>query len=1209
MSGRLLIFLLLILTCFTYISAQFPVSIDVEPLVREEGRIARLQESDFDDFIITHAHVSSVSNIEHIYLNQRYQGIQVKNSVMSLHLSNDGVPVQTHNQFFREIAGRINTTSPGLSREEAIAAAASHFNLDFQEELRLIEDSGDPDAYAIYNGADLSLEDIPLRLKYQQTEDGALRLAWDLSILLFDQSAWYSVRVDALDGTVLDVENWTLTCQFDHPHELSSCSNVTENRVKPYDFLSFRQMASSLQNAYRVYPLGVESPSHGLRELVVDPADPIASPYGWHDTNGQPGAEFTITRGNNVLAQEDIDGNNNTPGYRPNGGSNLVFDFPLDFEEHPHDNQDACITNLFYWNNITHDVIYHYGFTEAAGNFQQNNYGRGGRADDYVFADAMDGSGTNNANFSTPPDGSRPRMQMFLWTIGTNNTNFTALSPPQIRGTYNMAKAEFGPEVYNLAAEAVLANDGSGNPTFACQPLVNANEIAGKIALVDRGSCEFGLKCLNAQNAGAVAVVVCNNVGGNPFEMPPGASGNQVTIPSIMISQAACNTIKAQLSQGVTLSFKSNNGVPWDSDFDNGVILHEYGHGISIRLTGGAGTSSCLNNQEQMGEGWSDYYGLMLTMKESDIGPMRRGIGTFVLGASPNATGIRSFPYSTNMTTNPHTYSNITNLSVPHGVGSVWCAMLWEMTWALIDEYGFDPDFYYGSGGNNIALALVTEALKLQPCNPGFVDGRDAILLADRIMYNGAHQCLIWKAFAKRGLGFSADQGSPFDRSDGTQAFDLPDNCLIDFDMFADKDYVSPGDTIAYQIKALNTSDDVLPQVLISNAIMDITDFVIESVDPDAIIQNKNIRFPQQNLPAQDSIIRNYSVSVDENASLELYQFIDGAEVVNNNWKSISSPTQQDVWSRTTQNPRSGSFSWYARNNNYRSNQFLIMDTIRILGPNAEFSFWHSYNVENNWDGGLVEITTDMGRTWLDLGPYMTQNPYNGYIDNVPANQAFSGNSNGYIQTKVDLTDFEGALISIRFRMYSDATIRVDGWHVDDILLTQLEPGVSFRAEMNSPYPIQKRTIRKAPIRLVPCTTVYSTEPFSGGSLRRAIECANPGDTIRFAPPVFNKLLITDPETIVLDKNLVIYNNTGQLIQVNTDSDGPVFEILEGVHIVMQGLDIFTREGEDARGILNWGNLTLRDCKIFDLSGATSGSTIINEGTLTIEGTSNVMKD
>jgi subtilisin-like proprotein convertase family protein len=103
--------------------------------------------------------------------------------------------------------------------------------------------------------------------------------------------------------------------------------------------------------------------------------------------------------------------------------------------------------------------------------------------------------------------------------------------------------------------------------------------------------------------------------------------------------------------------------------------------------------------------------------------------------------------------------------------------MIWEMSWALINQYGFDPDLYNGTGGNNLAMQLVIDGLKLQPCSPGFVDARDAILLADQNNNGGANQCAIWTAFAKRGLGNSATQGSSSSRSDGTQAFDLPPAC------------------------------------------------------------------------------------------------------------------------------------------------------------------------------------------------------------------------------------------------------------------------------------------------------------------------------------------------------------------------------------------------------------------------------------------------
>jgi len=123
----------------------------------------------------------------------------------------------------------------------------------------------------------------------------------------------------------------------------------------------------------------------------------------------------------------------------------------------------------------------------------------------------------------------------------------------------------------------------------------------------------------------------------------------------------------------------------------------------------------------------------------------------------------------------------VANISQPHGIGYVWNTMLWEMYWNLVDRYGYNANLYapWSSGGNNLAFQLVMDGMKLQPCRPGFVDGRDAILNADSALTGGKNQCEIWRAFAKRGLGSSASQGSSFSRFDGVEAFDLPASCLV----------------------------------------------------------------------------------------------------------------------------------------------------------------------------------------------------------------------------------------------------------------------------------------------------------------------------------------------------------------------------------------------------------------------------------------------
>lgn len=87
-------------------------------------------------------------------------------------------------------------------------------------------------------------------------------------------------------------------------------------------------------DSYRVYPLPLLSPAEGPRTLEVDPADLQASPFGWHDLDGLPGADTNDTRGNNVSAQEDRDANN-SGGFAPDGGPQRTFDFALDLSQHP----------------------------------------------------------------------------------------------------------------------------------------------------------------------------------------------------------------------------------------------------------------------------------------------------------------------------------------------------------------------------------------------------------------------------------------------------------------------------------------------------------------------------------------------------------------------------------------------------------------------------------------------------------------------------------------------------------------------------------------------------------------------------------------------------------------------------------------------------------------------------------------------------------
>jgi len=242
----------------------------------------------------------------------------------------------------------------------------------------------------------------------------------------------------------------------------------------------------------------------------------------------------------------------------------------------------------------------------------------------------------------------------------------------------------------------------------------------------------------------------------------------------------------------VTLKNEPVTFVNSDGDFDNVVIAHEYGHGISTRLAGGSANSSCLSGAEQMGEGWSDFFGLMMQMKAGDQPGDIRGIGTFVVSEPTNGTGIRTYPYSVDMAINPFTFADTNTEVVPHGVGSVWATVLWDLAWAYVDKYGFDPDKFNGTGGNNKVMRLVIDGLKLQPCGPTFVSGRNALIAADQATTGGADYCLIWEVFARRGLGVNASSGSS-SSTDQIEDFTTPSpgpNCTLSADYFSNEELI-----------------------------------------------------------------------------------------------------------------------------------------------------------------------------------------------------------------------------------------------------------------------------------------------------------------------------------------------------------------------------------------------------------------------------------
>lgn len=749
---------------------------------------------DFTDLQVTNHYFSKSLDVEHVYVSQKVKGISIFRASGNFAFKK-GEIVYAAKNFQSNIYERINTSTPKLSAVEAITSAANQLQLPMAKKTTVLEGRGSKEL--VLNSPSVSTNKIPARLVYMPTKNEDLRLAWDIVLKVPQGKHWWSLRVDAVSGKILEKNDLILHCSFtENAYQKIPSQKTHDTHSHAQDSFVYANHTSAQTLAaagasYQVFPFPIESPTFGAREIVTNPADPTASPYGWHDIDGVAGAEYTITQGNNVHASEDRNGDE-IPGYAPDGGTDLSFLFPLDTNQDPKGYQDAAITNLFYINNMMHDIWYQYGFDEEAGNFQQMNYSGKGIGKDYVRAFAQskaDGGPGNNANFSTPVDGTNPVMNMFTWSP-SRNPDILRIDSGSLQGNlYQGTFAGFGPSLSDtgVTGELVLLEDSnagsaSTDPNDACDPVVNPAELVGKIAVLRRGTCDFTAKVKKAQNAGAIAVVVINNVAGL---IKMGGDDTTINIPSILVEMTTGESILSALKKGETISVTIKNLGPFemDGDFDNGIIAHEYGHGISTRLAGNPDISVCLYNDEAMGEGWSDFFAYVLTIEPGDVGTDARGIGTYVTNQAVDGLGIRQHRYSTDMKVNSFTYGDVRSqhymkdgeqvVSV-HGVGSIWATMLWDLTWAFVDKYGFDPDLYHGTGGNNMVMQLVIDGLKLQPCGPGFVDGRDAILQADKNLYGGANQKLIWQVFADRGLGFSAEQGLATSIYDQKEAFDMP---------------------------------------------------------------------------------------------------------------------------------------------------------------------------------------------------------------------------------------------------------------------------------------------------------------------------------------------------------------------------------------------------------------------------------------------------
>ena len=483
------------------------------------------------------------------------------------------------------------------------------------------------------------------------------------------------------------------------------------------------------------YNIFTVSPGQGPQTVTPGPgAGNAQSPKGWLKGSEKD----TNIVGNNVNAYLDSDHNNRAD----TGGTSVVtgdFLAAANLTQSPTTatNKAVSVQNLFYLNNVIHDILYSHGFNEAAGNFQADNFSNGGSGRDAVNAEAQDGGGIDNANFSTPPDGRKPRMQMYLFT-GAGATHELVITSP-VNVSYGGSGAEFGAQLTTSGLSGAIA---AGIPADGCTTMSGVN---GKIALVDRGTCDFVVKAFNAQRAGAVGLVVANNAGGTTtFAM--GGTNRRVTIPAIMISQADGAALRGLASPSGTMRLKAVQPLQIDGALDSDVVYHEYGHGLTWRMIGGM--SGPLAGA--IGEGASDGVAMLVNGNDRP--------GQY---AASSAAGIRRHPYSGY----PLTYGAVTGAEV-HDDGEIYAAVVWR----LIE--------LFGPARRSELFTYYVDAMNFIPTTPSYEQMRDGMLQAVATGPVPADRCTIWAAFAQFGIGVGATGVA---NGDGTvtihETFAKPGDC------------------------------------------------------------------------------------------------------------------------------------------------------------------------------------------------------------------------------------------------------------------------------------------------------------------------------------------------------------------------------------------------------------------------------------------------
>jgi hypothetical protein len=686
------------------------------------------------------------------------------------------------------------------------------------------------------------------------------------------------------------------------------------------------------------------------------------------------------------------------------------------------------------------------------------------------------------------------RMYRFINSIAQAEV----MAPAALAGTHLGGRAAFGPQSFELTGEVVPAVPDNG-----CTALSNA-AVNGKIALISRGVCSFDVKVLNAQNAGAIGVVVVNSADGTPPAMGAGSVAGSVTIPAIQVARAQGDAWRAS-PDPVTLRMSATT-TERSSALDNTVIAHEWGHFISNRLIGN-GSGLGTNHSRGLGEGWGDFHALLMMVAPQDIVQPSNsnwtgayGMAGYAMGidaasdpANAALFGLRRYPYSTSLAKNPLTLRHVTagvalpgavptnanggNNAEVHNMGEVWASMLWEFYASLLRAHLFQE-------AQDRMKQYLVAGYKLTPVNPTLTEARDALLAAAGAM-DLADQARGVAAFAKRGAGAFAhvpDRYSttnagvvesfvtdgalrvtslqmaigtgPGERCDADEALDLGETGWLTMEVSNQGYQMVSGAqvTLSADVAALVFPDGAVP---VPNVAAGASVTVRARVQLGSAVLPTGARITADLV--QTGAPSGFVASKQTDILLHRDQIAnrlrtDNAEAVPSAMEYGSSlVSAANTWHVRAQDILPHARYYAAQGAGAAGSHWMRTPALQVAATgDFTLAFSHRYNFEADgatyYDGGQLMISVEGGAwTRVDSGAAYGGLLFVGANNPAEGQRAYVGDSGGWRSANINLgTAYAGKAVRLAWVVQEDMAVVSEGWQVDGIAIT----GIT-----NTPFP------------------------------------------------------------------------------------------------------------------------------------------------------------